>query len=65
MYVRGQGMLVGVFSFAEIREGKHLPLIAAAKEKTGLQYEYRDYWLDCCVPVGFKIYLTAKCDKRD
>lgn len=44
---------------------KHLEAIHSAKKKTGLQHEYRDYWYDCCVPVGFKIYLSAECDRRD
>ncbi len=64
-YIRGKGVLVGVYTFAEVRAGKHLEAIQNAKKETGLQHEYRDYWCDCCVPVGYKIYLVAECDRRD
>lgn len=63
-YTRGQGELVGVFYFAELRENKHIPIIAAAKERSGLQHSFSEFLCENCVPVGLKIYLCATTDKR-
>lgn len=63
-YIRGKGELVGVFTFEEIRQGKHTAVIAEAKEKTGLQHSFSEYLCENCVPVGLKIYLCATVDAR-
>lgn len=63
-YARDKGILIGVFSFKEIRNGEAQAAIARAKAESGLQYCYAEHWLESCVPVGLKYYLCAAVDKR-
>lgn len=63
-YIRDKGELIGVFTFKELREEKHIAVIAAAKERSGLQHSYSEFLCENCVPVGLKIYLCATVDAR-
>lgn len=64
-YKQDTGLLVGVFTFAEIEVEKHLGPLNELKEKTGLTHTYAEFSLENCVPKGLKIYLVAECDRRD
>lgn len=64
-YVRGKGELVGVYTFAEIQEGQHLPALNKRMVESGLQHTYAEFALENCVPYGLKLYLVAECDRRD
>ena len=63
-YVRGKGVLVGVFTFAEMANGDAAQAIVRAKEQHDPDNVYHEAWCESCVPVGWKIWLAADCDKR-